>query len=79
MHPAKSAQPVYMDGQSFAVTAEQSVRNVFLRHSWFLGTTNGIPLMVDPQQRYQDHCMLEYWKARDGQENHEGSRGAAHT
>ena len=26
--------------------------------------------MVDPKRRYQDHCMLDYWKARDGQENH---------
>jgi hypothetical protein len=32
-------------GQSFAVTAEQLVRNVFLQQSRFLGTTNGIPLI----------------------------------
>jgi hypothetical protein len=52
--------------QAFAVTAEQLVRNVFLRKSWYLGTINRIPLMIDPKRRYQDHCMLEYWKTRDG-------------
>jgi hypothetical protein len=30
-----------------------------------------IPLMIDPKRCYQDHCMLEYWKTQDGQENHE--------
>ena len=27
--------------------------------------------MTDPKRRYQDYCMLDYWKTRDGQENHE--------
>ena len=27
--------------------------------------------MIDPKRRYQDQCMLNYWKARDGQEDHE--------
>jgi len=69
-YASNKKRPAGIHGQSFAVTAEQLVRNVFLRQSWFLGTTNGIPLMVDPKRRYQDHCMLDYWKARDGQENH---------
>ena len=27
--------------------------------------------MIDPKRRYQDQCMINYWKARDGQEDHE--------
>ena len=69
-YASNKKRPAGIHGQSFAVTAEQLVRNVFLRQSWFLGTTNGIPLMVDPKKRYQDHCMLDFWKARVGQENH---------
>ena len=69
-YASNKKRPAGIHGQSFAVTAEQLVRNVFLRQSWFLGTTNGIPLMVDPKRRYQDHCMLDDWKARDEQENH---------
>ena len=27
--------------------------------------------MIDPKRRYQDKCMLKYWKDRDDQEDHE--------
>ena len=64
-------RPAGLHGQAITTTAAQLVRNVSLQQSWYLGTTNGIPLMTDPKRRYQDYCMLEYWKTRDGQENHE--------
>jgi hypothetical protein len=44
-------RPAGLHGQAITTTAEQLVRNVFLRQSWYLGTTNGIPLMTDPKRR----------------------------
>jgi hypothetical protein len=58
-YASNKKRPAGLHGQAFTVTAEQLVRNVFLRQSWYIGTTNGIPLMIDPKRRYQDYCMLE--------------------
>ena len=69
MDPQK--RPAGLHGQDITVAAEQLVCNVFLRHTWYLGSTDGIPIMIDPKRRYQDQCMLNYWKPRDGQETHE--------
>ena len=70
-YASNKKRPAGLHGQAITTTAEQLVRNVFLRQSWYLGITNGIPLMTDPNRRYQDHRMLDYWKTRDSQENHE--------
>jgi hypothetical protein len=70
-YASNKKRPAGLHGKAITTTAEQSVRNVFLRQSWYLGTTNGIPHMTDPKRRYQDYRMLDYWNTRDGQENHE--------
>ena len=70
-YASNKKRPAELHGQALMATAKQLVRNVFLRHTWYLGTTDGIPLMIDPKRRYQDQCMLNCWKARDGQEDHE--------
>jgi hypothetical protein len=43
-YASNKKRPAGILGQFFAVTAEQLVKNMFLRQTWFLGTTNGIPL-----------------------------------
>ena len=53
-------RPAGLHGQAITATVEQLVRNVFVRHAWYLGTTNGIPLMTDPKRRYQDQCTGIY-------------------
>jgi hypothetical protein len=49
-----------LHGQDITVTAEQIVRNVFLRHTWYLGTTDGIPIMIDPKRRYGNRLSEPY-------------------
>ena len=63
--------PPYLVGYSHVITAEQVIRNVFPRQSWYLSNDTSIPIMVDPKRRYQDQLMMEYWQQRDGQARHE--------
>ena len=53
--------PPYLFGKAHIITAEHLVKNVFPQRSWYIGTQQSIPIMVDPQRRYQGIRMMEYW------------------
>jgi hypothetical protein len=70
-HASNKETPTYLAGTAHKITAEHLVKNVFPQQSWYIGTQQGIPIMVDPKRRYQDIRMMEYWRTRDGQVDHE--------
>ena len=63
--------PQHLLGKAHIIAADHLVKNVFPQHSWYIGTQQGTPIMVDPKRRYQDIRMMEYWSTRDGQVGHE--------